>query len=143
MSERAFRLTIAVIALATVGIAAYLLQAHYAGTSVVCSTGGCETVAQSRYSEIFGVPVALIGLVGSVAILGSLAIRGALGRATGLALTLSGLIFAAYLIAVQVLVIGAVCEWCVANDALIAVLALLALWRARSADAAALRFALR
>jgi uncharacterized membrane protein len=141
VSERAFRLTMAVLALATVGIAAYLLQAHYAGTSVVCSSGGCETVAWSRYSEIFGVPVALIGLAGSVAILGSLAIRGVLGRAAGLGLTLSGLIFAAYLIVVQVLVIGAVCEWCVANDALVAALALLALWRAHRADPAA--FSLR
>ena len=143
MSDRVFRLTMAVLAFATIGIAAYLLHAHYAGTSVVCSTGGCETVARSRYSEIFGVPVALIGLVGSVAILASLAIRGVLGRATGLGLTLAGLLFAAYLIVVQVVVIGAVCEWCVANDALVAVLALLALWRAHSADPAAFRLAAR
>lgn len=143
MSERAFRLTMAVLALATIGIASYLLQAHYAGTSVVCSTGGCETVAQSRYSEIFGVPVALIGLVGSVAILGSLLIRGVPGRAAGLGLTLSGLLFAVYLIIVQVVVIGAVCEWCVANDALVGVLALLALWRAQRADPGAFRLAVR
>lgn len=143
MSERAFRLTIGALALATICIAAYLLQAHYAGTSVVCSTGGCETVAQSRYSEIFGVPVALIGLAGSVAILGSLLIRGVPGRAAGLGLTLTGLLFAVYLIVVQVVVIGAVCEWCVANDALVGVLALLALWRAQRADPGAFRLAAR
>ena len=141
MSARAFRLTMAGLALASIGIASYLLEAHYSGTSVVCSTGGCETVAQSRYSEIFGVPVALIGLVGSAAILGSLAVRGVPGRAAGLGLTLTGLLFAVYLIVVQVVVIGAVCEWCVANDALVAVLALLALWRARTADP--LAFSLR
>jgi len=141
MSDRGLRLTMAVLALTTVGIASYLLQAHYAGNSVVCSTGGCETVAQSRYSEIFAVPVALIGLLGSVAILLSLLRRDILGRAAGVTLTLSGFIFAAYLVLVQVLVIDAVCEWCVANDALLAVLAVLALWRARRADPSALRFA--
>jgi uncharacterized membrane protein len=130
MSDRALRLTMAGLALITVGISAYLLQAHYAGTPVVCSTGGCETVAQSRYSEIFGIPVALIGLLGSLAIVASVWVRDVLGRAAGLTLTLSGLIFAAYLVLLQLFVIGAVCEWCVANDALLAVLALLAVWRA-------------
>jgi uncharacterized membrane protein len=141
MSDRALRMTMAACALAAVGIASYLLEAHYAGGSVVCSTGGCETVAQSRYSEFFGVPVALIGLVGSVAVLLSLLLRDVLGRAAGIALTLSGMIFAVYLVVVQVLVIGAVCEWCVANDALVAVLALLALWRAHRADPDAFRLA--
>jgi uncharacterized membrane protein len=132
MSDRALRLTMAALALTAVGISSYLLQAHYAGTSVVCSTGGCETVAQSRYSEIFGIPVALIGLVGLLAILVSLLRRDILGRAAGLALTLSGLIFAAYLVLVQLLVIGAVCQWCVANDLLVAILAGFAVWRARA-----------
>jgi uncharacterized membrane protein len=141
MSDRALRLTMAACALATVGIASYLLEAHYSGSSVVCSTGGCETVAQSRYSEIFGVPVALIGLIGAVAVLLTLLLRGVRGRAAGVALTLAGMIFAVYLVVVQVLVLGAVCEWCVANDALLGVLALLALWRAHRADPDAFRLA--
>ena len=130
MSDRALRLTMAGLALVTVGIASYLLQAHYAGNPVVCATGGCETVAQSRYSEIFGVPVALVGLLGSLAILASLSLRDVRGRALGIALTLSGFIFAAYLVLLQLFVIDAVCEWCIANDALLAVLAALAVWRA-------------
>jgi uncharacterized membrane protein len=140
MSDRALRLTMAVLALATVGIATYLVQAHYAGGSVVCSTGGCETVAQSRYSEIFGVPVALIGLLGSLAILASLLRADTPWRAAGLALAVTGFVFAAYLVALQLVVLDAVCEWCVANDALLAVLAGLALWRAHTdAKAAAYR----
>ena len=141
MSDRALRLLMAALALATVGIASYLLQAHYAGSSVVCATGGCETVAQSSYSEIFGVPVALVGLIGSVAILVSLLLRDVLGRAAGVALTLSGVIFAVYLVLVQLFVIDAVCEWCVANDVLLAVLAGLAVWRARRSDPGAFRLA--
>jgi uncharacterized membrane protein len=134
MSDRTFRLTMAGVALISVGISSYLLQAHYAGTSVVCSTGGCQAVAQSTYSEIFGVPVALVGLVGSLAILASLLRGDVFGRAAAVALTLSGLVFAVYLVLLQLFVIDAVCEWCVANDVLLAILACLAAWRARRAE---------
>jgi uncharacterized membrane protein len=142
MSDRAFRLTMAGVALISVGISSYLLQAHYAGTSVVCSTGGCQTVAQSTYSELFGVPVALVGLVGSLAILASLVRGDVFGRAAAVALTLSGLVFAVYLVLLQLFVIDAVCEWCVANDVLLAILAGLAAWRARRAEPQAFRRAL-
>jgi uncharacterized membrane protein len=106
----------AALALATVAIAAYLVRGHDGGGAVVCSTGACETVQYSRYSAIFGVPVALIGLLGSAAILVSLVRTGTVGRAAGP-------------------VIGAVCEWCVVNDALLAVLALLAAWRVAASGA--------
>lgn len=142
MSDRALRLTMAGFALVSVGISSYLLQAHYAGTSVVCSNSGCQTVAQSTYSEIFGVPVALVGLIGSLAILASLLRGDVLGRAAGVGLTTCGLAFAVYLLLVQLLVIDAVCEWCVANDVLLAVLAGLAVWRARRAEPQAFRLAL-
>lgn len=136
MSDRALRILMALLATATTGIAAYLLQAHYAGSSVVCSTGGCETVQQSSYSEIFGIPVALVGLLGAVAILASLVRGDTTGRAAGVALAVSGFIFAAYLVIVQLAVIHAICEWCVASDSLVTVMAAVALWRARNELAA-------
>ena len=132
MSDRALRLVMAALAAAVVGIAGYLLQAHYSGGSIVCSTGGCETVQQSSYAELFGIPVALVGLLGAVAILASLVRSDLYGRATGVALTLSGFIFAAYLVIVQLAVINAVCEWCIASDSLMTVLAGVALWRVRT-----------
>lgn len=132
MSDRALRLVMAALAAAVVGIAGYLLQAHYSGGSIVCSTGGCETVQQSSYSEIFGIPVALVGLVGAVAILASLVRSDLYGRAAGVALAVSGFIFAAYLVIVQLAVIDAVCEWCIASDSLMSVMAAVALWRART-----------
>jgi uncharacterized membrane protein len=139
MSDRGLRILMALLAAATAGIAAYLLQAHYAGSPVVCSTGGCETVQQSSYSEIFGIPVALIGLLGAVAILASLVRGDTAGRAAGVALAVSGFIFAAYLVIVQLAVINAVCEWCIASDSLMTVLAAVALWRARMELAAGRR----
>ena len=131
MSDRSLRIAMAVLAAATTGIAAYLLQAHYAGTSVVCSTGGCEAVEQSRYSDVFGVPLALVGLLGSLAILATLLRGDLLGRAATVGVTIVGLVFAVYLVIVQLGVLGAVCEWCVTNEALVVVLAVLAALRAR------------
>ena len=135
MNDRRLRLVMAALALATTAIAAYLVRVHYSGGAVVCASGGCETVQHSRYSAIFGVPVALIGLLGSAAILASLLRTGTVERAAGLFLTVFGLVFAVYLVVLQVAVIGAVCEWCVVNDALLAVLALLAAWRVAASGA--------
>jgi uncharacterized membrane protein len=139
MSDRTFRLVMAVLAAASAGIAAYLVHIHYTGGSVVCSTGGCETVQQSAYAEVFGVPVALIGLVGATAILVTL-VKGELPwRAAGLGLAVTGLVFAMYLVFVQLAVIGSVCEWCVANDTIVAALAVVAGWRAYTDASASAR----
>jgi uncharacterized membrane protein len=132
MRDRAIRLVMATLAAVTSGIAGYLLYAHYTSGSVVCSTGGCETVEQSRHADVFGVPVALLGLIGSIAILLTLLRSDVLARAAGLAFTVAAFVFASYLVVVQLSVIGAVCEWCMVNDALVALLAVLAGWRAQS-----------
>lgn len=127
------RLRTATVALALVGlaIASYLTYVHYAGVSITCSTGGCETVQHSRYAEIFGVPVALLGLLAFAGILAG-AIRGGIeGRAAALSISLAGVAFAAYLLVVQLAVIGAVCQWCVASDVVTTLIAALALLTAR------------
>jgi uncharacterized membrane protein len=131
MSQARLRTAVAALALVGVAIAGYLTYVHYAGVSITCSTGGCETVQHSRYAEIFGVPVALLGLLAFVGILAS-AIRGGIeGRAATLSISLIGVAFAAYLLVVQLAVIGAVCEWCVASDAVTTLIAALALFAAR------------
>ena len=64
MSDRTLRLIGAAVALAGVGVSGYLTWAHYSNATVVCVRGGgCETVQQSSYAEIAGVPVALLGLL--------------------------------------------------------------------------------
>lgn len=102
-------------------VAAYLTWAHYADTQVVCvAGGGCETVQESEYSEIAGVPVALLGLLSYSVILGFVLWDSPLAQLGAATLALVGVLFAVYLIVVQLFVIDAVCVWCMVNDVLIA-----------------------
>ena len=121
------RLTVAVGAVAALGlaIAAYLTYVHYAGINPVCTTGGCEKVQGSSYAEVGGVPVALLGLAGYVAILASLWVPGEMGRATAVLLAMAGFGYSAYLTYLELFEIDAICQWCVASAVCMTVLAAL------------------
>jgi uncharacterized membrane protein len=127
------RLTAAIAALAFAGaaVAGYLTYTHYAHVSIVCATGGCETVQQSRYAELAGEPVALLGLVAYLAILVTAVVPRLWAAAAGAVTALSGASFAAYLFAVQLFVIDAICQWCVTSDAIMLALAVLTVVRLR------------
>ena len=134
MSDRTLRLLAALVALAGIAVAAYLTWSHFGDGSLVCPVGGgCETVQESEYAEVAGVPVALLGLVAYVAVLGLIAWDTPFARLATAALALTGLVFSGYLLVVQLFVIDAWCIWCLANDVVIApALAVLTAIRLRS-----------
>jgi uncharacterized membrane protein len=136
MTDRILRAALVALCLAGVSVAGYLLSARWGKTELICSTGGCETVQSSPYAELFGIPVAAAGLVGYLLIGASALVSSALARAVGAALALGALAFSAYLLVIQLAVIGAVCDWCLASDAVATVVAGLALLRLRAATAA-------
>jgi uncharacterized membrane protein len=124
------------VALATVGlvISIYLTWTHFTGVAPVCAGGsaGCETVQSSRYATIFGVPVALLGVVGYAGLLFSAVLWGEVGVYLGFLLALVGTLFSAYLTYLEVFVIHALCQWCLASAAvMVAALVCVALgaWR--------------
>jgi len=121
---RADRPTMIATALALVGIAiaAYLTWVHYEGISPVCTTGGCERVQASTYAEIGPIPVALLGLIGYVLIFASLFVGGEIGRALTFMLTLAGFAFSLYLTYLELFVIDAICQWCVASAVVMSLL---------------------
>jgi uncharacterized membrane protein len=122
-----------VVAVAGVALAAYLTYVHYRPEALVCTaSGGCETVQKSDYATIIGIPVALLGLVmwSLVAVL--TALDGPLTRAATATIGLASVAFSAYLVILQLIVIDAVCVWCMINDVvLVPLLAVLAMWRLR------------
>ena len=123
MTERRLQETILVLAILGAGIATYLTAAHLFHAPVVCvAGGGCETVQHSAYSELWEIPVAAIGLAGYVLIAATARLRTDLARGAGAAAALAGLVFAAYLVYVQLGVIDAVCQWCLASDAVLVAL---------------------
>jgi uncharacterized membrane protein len=133
MTERAFRLGAAGVAAAGVGVTAYLLAVRAGSAELVCRTGGCETVQSSSYSELAGIPVAALGLASFAAIGLLMLLRSPLAWSAATSLALTAVAFSAYLLVVQVAVIGELCDWCLVNDALVTVLAGLVLLRAIAA----------
>jgi uncharacterized membrane protein len=127
VSERAFRFGAAGVATAGVAVTAYLLAVRAGSAELVCRTGGCETVQSSSYAEVLGVPVAALGLASFLAIGVLMLLRSPLAWATATSLALAAVAFSAYLLIVQVAVIGEICDWCLVNDALVTLLAALVL----------------
>ncbi len=119
------------------GVASYLTYVHYAGIKPVCTAGGsCAKVQSSIYSELAGVPVALIGLIGYVAILASLlAPENETTRFATATFTVVGFGFSAYLTYRELFSIHAICEWCASSAVIMTVLMCLAIWRFLRGDA--------
>ncbi len=131
MSARTLRITLLVIAVVGLGIASYLTYVHYAGIKPACTAGeSCTKVQTSVYSKLVGVPVALIGLLGYIAIVGSLLVpQGETSRLATMSFTLVGFGFSAYLTYRELFSIHAICEWCASSAGLMAILMGLSVWR--------------
>ncbi len=111
---------LALLALVGSGVAGYLTYVHWFNKSIACAGFyTCETVAQSDYAWIGGVPVAFLGLLGYLAILAvSLFWLTTGDRFQNRPLLLvwgmsvAGFAYSAYLTYVELFVIDAVCIWC-------------------------------
>jgi uncharacterized membrane protein len=114
--RRMRRITL-VLALIGTGIAGYLTWVHYGHLKIVCLAGGggCEKVQSSSYAELAGVPVAVLGLAGYVAILLSLLLPREESALAAAFLSLVGFGFSAYLTWAELFRIHAICQWCVAS----------------------------
>jgi uncharacterized membrane protein len=131
-SERVLRVIAGVLALAGVGVALYIAIVESGGGSPQCLAGGhgCETVAKSHYSHIAGINVAVFGIVGYVLLLGASLLAGDIARIGGLAVALVGFGFSVYLTYLELFVIDAICQWCVASAVLMTLLFVVSALRA-------------
>lgn len=116
----AIRTVLFVLAVLGFLISAYLTWTHFAGLSPICtgSGEGCETVQSSRYAMILGIPVALLGLISYGSLILSAVLWGEIGIYLGVLISLVGTLFSAYLTFLEVFVIGALCQWCLASAAI-------------------------
>jgi uncharacterized membrane protein len=143
VTPRALKTTMIVLTVVGLGVASYLTYVHYSGIKVACTAGeSCTKVQTSQWSNLAGVPVALIGLLGYVAILASLlAPESENSRLATMVLTLVGFGFSAYLTGRELFSIHAICEWCVSSAVIMTILLCLSLWRFLRGEAPARRAA--
>ena len=109
------------LSLVGLGIAAYLSFTHFEGNKfLACSTTGlfnCDTVTSSPQSYVFGVPVALVGLVGYAVLVvlnspwGWRSSRYSL-HLTRAVIVVGSMVFVLWLVAAELLYVGHICEWC-------------------------------
>jgi uncharacterized membrane protein len=133
LNDRALRIAVGGLAALGVAIAAYLAYTRYMDTTIACTTGGCEVVQRSDYAELLGIPVAVLGLAAYVFLLCTAFATLELARLAGAVAAVTGALFAAYLLIAQLFLIDAVCQWCVASDVVIALLAVACVLRLRPA----------
>lgn len=122
--EGTLRIAATFVAAFGIGVATYIAIADAGGGAPVCLAGGtgCKTVANSSYSHLLGINVAIFGIVGYVLLLITALLRGDGARMAGFLIALGGFGFSVYLTYLELFVIDAICQWCVASAVLMTVL---------------------
>lgn len=112
----------AMIAVGILGFldASWLTVAHYLKVPIPCGlVQGCDIVTTSAYSEILGVPVALLGALYylTIVILTIIALEKQSRPLLRLAsqFTWAGLVASLYFVAIQLFVLHAICVWCMGS----------------------------
>jgi uncharacterized membrane protein len=123
---------VAILAVCGITVSSVSLQHHYATSKTAyCDIGeafNCDIVNRSEYSSIFGIPVALIGMLGYGALAG-LATVYRERRDTPVMLfggSAAGLAFALYLTYIEGRVLGVWCILCLSSLAVISATTILA-----------------
>jgi uncharacterized membrane protein len=116
------------------GVASYLAYTKLAHSDVICGpVGDCDAVQLSPYSELLGIPVAVLGALAYLGILFLWVTQrmlpegmASVARWTLFALAMVGAAFSFYLTFLEPFVIGAVCVWCLTSAVCMTLLLLLA-----------------
>ncbi|NJN95933.1 MAG: vitamin K epoxide reductase family protein [Anaerolineales bacterium] len=116
-----------ILTVAGLGVSGYLMWGYTVpGATLSCgASSGCETVKNSAYANLAGIPLPVWGLVSYAVLLVLLVSQGQpivsdRGWVPYVALSifgvsLAGVIYSAYLTYIELFVIFAICRWCVAS----------------------------
>lgn len=124
--------------LVVIGLLVSIYMTVYKVTSneALClGSGDCSTVNASRYSEVYGIPVATVGIAGYLAILmihwyerrDKFFEKNGLMLIFGMALT--GFLFTVYLIYVEFSILRAFCPFCLTSQAAMTVIFIISIIR--------------
>lgn len=117
--------------------ATYLTWVKLSHNEVLCAPGigDCYTVNTSRYSELYGIPVAIFGLASFLLIIAILLLEPRLpileenGNLIVFGVSLVGVIYSAYLSYLEEFVIHAWCPYCVLSAIMMVIIFIVSLKR--------------
>ena len=122
------------ILLAVLGLldSIYLGWVKFTGAYALCGPiGNCESVNSSQYSEIFGIPIALLG-AGAYAVMIVLLLLENRGQVWAefvpmivFGMSLIGVLYSIYLTYIEVAVLKSICSYCVISAIILVILLLL------------------
>jgi uncharacterized membrane protein len=112
--------------------ATYLAVEHFANEVPPCVVGNCEIVLTSRFSEIAGVPVSLLGalyyLTLVVLIIIYIDTKKEVMLRSAMFITVVGFVASIWFVSLQAFVIGAYCQFCLISAALSTALFVVSIW---------------
>jgi uncharacterized membrane protein len=123
--SRRLLLAISILAIAGIAVSSVSLYHHYGRSKTsYCDIGenfNCDIVNRSTYSVVLGIPVALIGILGYLALLALATVYRSKAETPLLLLvaSIAGLGFALYLTYIEGFVLAAWCMLCLSSLALI------------------------
>jgi len=133
------KLSIIALVAAIVGAldALYLTWVKLSHNEVLCAPGigDCFTVNTSRYSELYGIPVAIFGLATFLLIIAILVLEPRLpfleenGNLAVFGISLIGVIYSAYLSYLEEFVIHAWCPYCVLSAIMMVIIFIVSIMR--------------
>lgn len=126
------------VALAVIGVlvSVYMTIYKVTGNEGMClGSGDCSTVNASRFSEVNGIPVAVVGVIGYLAILGvhffehriAFIRQNATLMLFGMGLV--GFVFTVWLVYVEIAILKALCPFCVTSQVAMTLIFILAVIR--------------
>ncbi len=126
------------IALSILGLLVSIYMTIFKLTSnerMCLGNGGCSKVNSSIYAQVYGIPVAVIGMGGYGAILAMLVLERRHpfltnnGTLVVFGLALVGFLFTLYLIYVELALIHALCPFCLTSQVTMTILFILSIFR--------------
>jgi uncharacterized membrane protein len=135
MDKWLYRASIAFVILGLL-VSIYMTIYKVTSNNAMClGSGDCSTVNASRYSEVNGIPVAVIGILGYLAILATLFYENRIpffkqnGTLMIFGMALTGFLFTVWLIYVEVAILKALCPFCVTSQSAMTVIFIIAVMR--------------
>ena len=135
MDKWFYRLSVAFVIVGVL-VSIYMTVYKLTDNNAMClGSGDCSTVNASRYSEVNGIPVALMGVLGYAAILAvhTLETRRGYFNQNGTLLifgmALTGFLFTLWLVYVEIALLKALCPFCVTSQVAMTIIFIVAVIR--------------